>query len=41
MRKANGSLTECILIITLLLLSGHLLAHAESSESSKAVFYVH
>jgi hypothetical protein len=44
MEKANRWLTEFILIfviITLSLLTGYLLAHAESSESSKAVFYVH
>ncbi|MGD8226526.1 MAG: hypothetical protein PVH82_16630 [Desulfobacteraceae bacterium] len=42
--KANGWLTEFILIfvlVTLFLLIGHLLAHAEGNETSKAVFYVH
>ncbi len=44
MEKANGSLTEFILIlvvITLFLLTGYLLAHAESGKSSKVIFYVH
>ena len=44
MEKANGWLKEFILIfvvITLFILTGYLLAHAEGSESSKAVFYVH
>ena len=44
MEKANGWITEFALIfvvITLFLLVGHLLAHAEGSEPSKAVFYVH
>lgn len=43
MKKANGWRTDIILIfvaITLFLLTGYLLAHAESSELSKAVFYV-
>jgi hypothetical protein len=44
MVKANGLITEFILIFivtTLFLQIGHLLAHAEGSEPSKAVFYVH
>ncbi len=44
MEKANGWFAEFVLIlvvITLFFLTGCLLAHAESSESSKAVFYVH
>ncbi len=44
MEKAKGWLTEFILIllvITLFLPPGYLLAHAESGELSKVVFYVH
>jgi hypothetical protein len=44
MERANGWLTEFILIlvvITLFLMAGYLLAHAESGEMSKTVFYVH
>ena len=44
MEKANRWLTESNLIfivMTLFLLTGSLLAHAEGSEPSKAVFYVH
>ncbi len=44
MEKANGWLTESILVfvvITVFLLTGYLLAHAESSELSRVVFYVH
>jgi hypothetical protein len=44
MEKARRYRTEFILVfvvITLFLLTGYFLAHAESSESSKAVFYVH
>jgi hypothetical protein len=43
MGKANGWIKEFILIfgvITLFLQIGHLLARAEGSEPSKAVFYV-
>lgn len=44
MGKSNGWITEFILIIvviSLVLQIGHLLAHAEGNEASKAVFYVH
>jgi hypothetical protein len=44
MEKANGWIKEFILIfvvITLFLQIGHVLAHAEGSEPSKTVFYVH
>lgn len=44
MGKANGWPTEFILIlvvITLFLLPGYLLAHAEGGELSVVVFYVH
>lgn len=44
MEKANGLVTEFILIfvVTALFLQiGYPLAHAEGSEPSKAVFYVH
>jgi hypothetical protein len=44
MGKANGWIKEFILIfvvITLFLQIGHVLAHAEGREPSKAVFYVH
>jgi hypothetical protein len=43
MEKASRYRKESILVfavITLFLLTGHLLAHAESGELSKAVFYV-
>lgn len=44
MEKAKRWLAAFILIfgvITLFLQMGHLLAHAEGSEPSEAVFYVH
>jgi hypothetical protein len=44
MEKAKGWITEFILlfvVITLFLQIGHLLAHSEGGEPSKAVFYVH